>query len=159
MDSSDVSVARVTHGPKDYQLAAQSSRDPVLLARLAELDYPFVKLAVAENAATAPATLAALIPAGQATWNDRALLLRVVKNPSADADVLAAAAERVAGALARGERPYSVAITLAEDTRVAATTVEDFASLSGSSSRLRRGLRAAIAARLAEADSAPIRRC
>lgn len=139
-------LARPFGSPRDYLEAARApSSSSDLLDALAQLPYNFVREAVAEHPSTRTQTLHALIPAELANWNDRALLVRIVRHRNADRTVFSTALTRVRGALDAGQRPYAVAIALAERGALTPDQAHELGTHTGASARLRHGLTKAIA--------------
>ena len=80
---------REFHSPKDYlDLARLPSATGEELRELSRSEYVFVRMAVAEHPATPSEALADLMPPKIETWNDGALVLVIVRNPSTGPDVL-----------------------------------------------------------------------
>lgn len=87
---------RVFHGPRDYlDLARSADATPDELHQLAGSPYPFVRQAVAENPATPPEALRALLPDDPQGWNDFTLLAAVARHPAVDEALLREVGQRI----------------------------------------------------------------
>jgi hypothetical protein len=104
------------HGPKDYLDAA---RDPAAsvedLRALAESQYVFVVIAVAEHPSAPIDVLEQLIPREPHTWNDVRMLDALAKNPRTPPAILAEIASLIPALLHRRDLDaFAVGLALFE---------------------------------------------
>ncbi|MEV7600690.1 hypothetical protein AB0O91_25295 [Kitasatospora sp. NPDC089797] len=151
MDGTDaldgVEALRRLHEPGEYRRLAERSTDPEVLRVLVRCDYPFVWQAIARNPAAPAEALAALAVRRNSTWNDNCLPALIAARPDLTVEVLDGLVEVVAERLREGERPYAAVLLLARRPEVTAERLNRLGHLPGASSRLRRGIRRALAAR------------
>jgi hypothetical protein len=88
--------SRHFRGPKDYlDLARSPDATPDELRTLAQSEYPFVRLAVAEHPATPTDALDAIVPDTAEAWREQDTLLALARHPAASNRVLTALAALV----------------------------------------------------------------
>ncbi|MGA5820969.1 hypothetical protein ACPC54_24255 [Kitasatospora sp. NPDC094028] len=144
----DTQALNHLHTGADYLRLAERTADPAVLGELARrADYAFVWQAIARNAATPTAVLAALAGRRNSDYNDNRLLCLIAAHPAATGDALDAVVDSVATLLAEGERPYAATLVLAARPDAAAERILALGRLPGASARLRRGITRALAAR------------
>lgn len=84
------------HSPKDYLDAAKSTETPASeLAFLAQSDYGFVRLAIAQNPNATANILASLVPSNLDDWNDQDLARVLTQNLKTPPETLSLLAEKL----------------------------------------------------------------
>ncbi|MER7671715.1 hypothetical protein ABTY61_25105 [Kitasatospora sp. NPDC096128] len=144
---SDVEALDHLHEPGAYLRLARRTTDPGVLRVLARCEYSFVWQAIARNAAAPLDALAALAPRRHDTWDDNCLLRLLAAHPAVTGEALDGVVELVAERLREGERPFAAVLELARRPELTEERLNRLGHLAGASSRLRRGLSRALAAR------------
>jgi hypothetical protein len=89
--------------PKEYLDAAKSELTPVSeLAYLANSEYNFVKLAVAENPNTTEEILSSLVPGTLESWNEQEIAASLTQNSKTGSETLRILAEKLTPVLNGG---------------------------------------------------------
>jgi hypothetical protein len=107
----------IFHGPKDYlDLARSPEAWPDQLRDLVRSPYPFVMEAVAGHPSTPVDALISLVPAEIRTWNDGAIVVALVRNPTTPVEVLCRIPELVLPRLAvrDDQKAFRAGVALAE---------------------------------------------
>lgn len=135
--------------PRDYlDLVTDPRVDQDGLHTLARSPYSFVRLAIAKDIRTSPATLTELLLGEFDQWDRNYLLRLVAQHPQADRVVLLKVLHATEVLLRQsGVRPYGVAIALASRHELAPHEVRRAHRLPGASRRMRRGVERALARR------------
>ncbi|GIJ48000.1 hypothetical protein Val02_48860 [Virgisporangium aliadipatigenens] len=138
-----------TRTPADYLRVVDDPRlDADGLGELARSPYSFVRLAVARQPRAGARQLSSLLDGAYTDWEFNALLVLLADHPRADRQILLAVLERVTTLLHHpGKRPYAAALALAGRAELRPEEIRGLGQLPGASRRMRRGLRAVLAAR------------
>ncbi|MEU9040692.1 MULTISPECIES: hypothetical protein [unclassified Kitasatospora] len=143
----DVEALRRLHDGGDYRRLAERTSNPDVLRQVARGEYPFVWHAIARNAAAPADLLAALALRRHSTWNDNRLLLLLAVHPALTGAALDGLVDLVAERLREGDRPYAAVLELTRRPELPAERLRRLGLLPGASTRLRRGITRALAAR------------
>ncbi|MER7330767.1 MULTISPECIES: hypothetical protein [unclassified Micromonospora] len=135
--------------PQDYlNLVADPRIDQDGLHILARSPYSFVRLAVAKDIRTGPATLIGLLAGEFDQWDRNQLLRLVAQHPQAGREVLLKVLQETEVLLRRADtRPYGAVVALASRQELEPHEVRRLQGLSGASRRMRRGVERALARR------------
>ncbi|MFJ8623850.1 hypothetical protein ACIRD3_13525 [Kitasatospora sp. NPDC093550] len=143
----DVEALRHLHDAGDYLRLAERTSHPEVLRRLAVGEYSFVWHAIARNAAAPADLLVALSTRRHSTWNDNHLLQLLAVHPALTGADLDGLVDLLAARLREGDRPYAAVLALARRPEPSAERLHGLGQLPGASTRLRRGITRALAAR------------
>ncbi|MFE3873973.1 hypothetical protein ACFXPX_06155 [Kitasatospora sp. NPDC059146] len=144
---SDFEALDHLHEPGAYLRLARRTAQPGVLRVLARCEYSFVWHEIARNSAAPVDVLVALAPRRHDSWDDNCLLRLLAARPELTGEALDGVVELVAERLREGERPYAAVLLLARRPGVTEERLSRLGHLPGASSRLRRGISRALAAR------------
>ncbi|MFJ7243232.1 hypothetical protein ACIQWA_01165 [Kitasatospora sp. NPDC098652] len=144
---SDAEALDHLHEPGAYRRLAERTADPGVLRVLARCEYPFVWHTIVRNPAAPLDLLVTLSVRRHSTWNDNHLLWLLAAHPAVTGEALDGLVELVAERLREGERPYAAVLLLARRPESTEERLNRLGHLPGASSRLRRGISRALAAR------------